>query len=88
MEGGNSRTRIGFQDEVPVPHEFSKYLIQNSCHSRTHWLQCVGASVDGSRRYSIQNGKSSHFIEDAHLIALQSSKQDPSLDGEKAKKED
>ena len=34
------------------------------------------------------NGKNPCFIEDTHLMSLQSSRQDSSLEDEKAKKED
>ena len=65
-----------------------KFLIAYSCHSTTHRWEFDSAWVDGSRRYSHTNGKSSCFIENAHLIALQSPNQDSSLGGEKAEKED
>ena len=45
------------QDEVPVLHAFSKIFIEYSCDVRTHLWESDSASVDGSRRYSVQLGK-------------------------------
>ena len=41
-------------DEVPVLHEFQKFLIVYSCYSRTHWRESDSAWFDGSRRYSFK----------------------------------
>ena len=49
---GSSKMRF-----PPVLHEFSKFLIVYSCHSRTHWWEFDSAWVDGSRRNSIQKAR-------------------------------
>ena len=67
------------QNSVPVLQEFQRRLIVHSRCSRTHWWELDGAWVDGSCRNSVQVERIPVFIEDAVMMALQSSNQDPSL---------
>ena len=60
-----------------------KFLIENSCHSKTHWWNLIAPELLGH----VAIGKSSYFIKEVQTIVLQFSSQDSLLEEERAEME-